>query len=221
MTKVESLDIVAPEELTWLQNDMAQRIDSEGQDRTMNPEHLQRRFGRSNNGVLDRRIVLDGRDPAFQLVEKIVRRRVPQRAGLYIAYQRQMMPHHMHIDPIITEPDPETCFSLIIPMMEDPEFKTIVWKKQYQSGEDVNREAAYFKDHHDTYQQQNDLSKEYHLTHCYTGDPMFTDYMELDGIYQYKLGTVGLFPRLQMHASTNWLQCERYQYKDIVIIHAA
>ena len=221
MTKVESLDIVAPEELAWLQNDMAKRIESEGQDLTMNPEHLERRFGRSNNGVLDRRVVLDGRDPAYQLVEKIVRRRLPPKAGLYIAYQRQMMPHHLHVDPIITEPDPETCFSLIIPMMDDPEFKTIVWKKQYRSWEDVNREVVYFKDHHDTYQQQNNLSKEHHLGHCYQGDPMFTDYMELDGIYQYKLGTVGMFPRLQMHASNNWLKCERYQHKDIIIVHAA
>jgi hypothetical protein len=30
-----------------------------------------------------------------------------------------------------------------------------------------------------------------------------------------------MFPRLQMHASNNWLQCERYQHKDIIIVHAA
>ena len=235
MSKVESLDIVTPQELAWLQNDMAQRIGPEGVDNSMYPGEIAERFPQSEypdiGTVLDRRVIFRGNEPAYQLVEKIVRRRLPARASLYIAYQRQMIPHHPHIDPIDSEPDPETAFSMVIPLMEAEEFKLLVWKKEFRVCKDIEHHKNYFRvnvgapnDHFKNmisdFKFVDDISNRYQLSHCYNGSPMYTDYIELEGVYQYKLGTMGLFPRLQMHASNNWLECGKYTHKDLVIVHA-
>ncbi len=57
MSKVESLDIITPDELKWFQEDMARRIDSEGVDRDMRKDHAYMIWHMPRRNVIDRRII--------------------------------------------------------------------------------------------------------------------------------------------------------------------
>ncbi len=221
MSKVESLDIITPDELKWLQEDMARRIESEGVDRDMRKDLAYMIWHLPGRNIIDRRVIFGKGDPALDLISKIVRRRLDP-ASVYCGYQRQYLPHHVHVDDVTLGPDyvKANNYSLVIPLMEDPSFKTFVWKNEFESSHDLELYRVDFRKNHSTAVNINNLSEEHWLDHCSCSvKPEFTDCHELDGIYQYKLGTVGMFPRIQMHASNNWLRSKKYTYKDLVIIH--
>lgn len=221
MSKVESLDIITPDELKWLQEDMARRIEPEGVDRDMRKDLAYMIWHLPGRNIIDRRVILGTDDPALKLISKIVRRRLDT-DSVYCGYQRQYLPHHVHVDDVTLGPDyvKENNYSLVIPLMEDPCFKTFVWKNEFELSHDLELYRNDFRKNHSTAVKINNLSEEHWLDHCSCSvKPEFTDCHELDGIYQYKLGTVGMFPRVQMHASNNWLRSKKYTYKDLVIIH--
>lgn len=225
MSKVESLDIITPDELKWLQEDMAQRIEPEGIDRTMRMDHAYMTWHLAGRNVIDRRVNFrwdDPKgDPAMDLVSRIVRRRLDT-DRIFCAYQRQYLPHHVHVDDVTLGSDyvKENNYSLVIPLMEDPSFKTFAWKNEFTSSHDLELYRNNFRLNHQHAVKINNLSEEHWLDHCSCSRrPEFVDCHELDGVYQYRLGTVGMFPRVQMHASNNWLRSKKYTHKDLVIIH--
>lgn len=220
MSKVESLEIIAASELSWLQADFTARIDTQGQDRTIDTALAYLIWHQPKQSVIDRRVYLDGDDPAYKLIREIIHRRLPD-AHVWCAYQRQFLPHHVHVDNVVVDESyvANRNFSLVIPLMEDQSFKTFVWKKEFTHSTDLERYRNYFRENPQEFSKINNLSEEYWLDHCSCSrPPEFVDCHELDGFYQYRLGTVGMFPRIQMHASNNWKRAG-FAYKDLVIVH--
>ena len=59
-----------------------------------------------------------------------------------------------------------------------------------------------------------------HTPHNYKNpDQYLIDYMDLDGIFEYKLGDYVLFDTNQAHASSNFTTLKEYEHKDLVQIH--
>ena len=221
MSNVESLEIITPSELEWLQKDFQQRIETEGVDREIDSVDAYLIWHRPNLRVIDRRVTFAGSEPAYNLVKTIVQRRIPD-ANVYCAYQRQYLPHHVHVDDITIPEgaDKSRYCSFVIPLMEDPSFKTFVWTKEFQDSTDLEHYRNYFRNNQELFSPVNNLSSEHWLDHCSCSRaPEFVDCHELDGYYEYRLGTVGKFPRIQMHASNNWLRSGQYTHKDLVIVH--
>lgn len=223
MNNVESFDIIADAELQWLQQDFLARIIPDGKDRPHKKEWVIKGWGRDDIEFIDRRVVLQPEEVAFKKIDSIVRRCFPDLDYAYYAYQRQYLPHATHVDDIQpSDFDRSKCFSMVIPLMEDVTFKTFVWKKEFYSSHDLELYRNEFRKNHSDYTKLNNLSTEYWLDHCRCDTtPEFVDCHELDGFYQYKLGTIGKFTRTQMHASNNWLRSGKFVHKDLIIVHTS
>ena len=57
------------------------------------------------------------------------------------------------------------------------------------------------------------------VNHCWGGTPSIVDYMPLDGVYHYELGSIGLLDRTHVHCSSNWRKYGQGDHKDIILLH--
>jgi len=64
----------------------------------------------------------------------------------------------------------------------------------------------------------SDVSATQDVDHCW-GLPSIVDVMSLDGVYDYQLGSIGMFDRTHVHCSSNWRKYCQIDYKDIIILH--
>lgn len=131
--------------------------------------------------------------------------------SLVCAYERQYEPTPLHVDP---EPMQHT---LIIPLHDDPGCRTIAWKQTFDTVDQWHRFVESWQPHG----LGNDLSQKELLDHCYDENKQsnMADYLDLDGIFVYEVGSVGVFSARQVHASSNWRRLPNYVYKDFVVVH--
>jgi hypothetical protein len=59
----------------------------------------------------------------------------------------------------------------------------------------------------------------YDLEHTLQGIFKPLNHLKLDGVYNYELGTLGLFDRTHAHCSSNWRKYNQCDYKDFIIFH--
>jgi hypothetical protein len=213
---VESLEIINEKELDLISNDFHDRILTHGQDRIDYDEDT----------AMDRRLTLSLTDPMHQLISNIIWRgieRFPSPGkitGLYIAYQRQYIPHNLHVD-VGDDPnvDNRGGFSLIIPISDDPGFQTLIWNLECNVKSTFLRWVSSIDWKNDAV--LSDVGKDYNVDHCRGPDgSLAMNYLEFLGAYQYRRGTVGKFPRNHPHCSSNWKASGRHSHKDFVIIHS-
>lgn len=210
------------EELAWLKADMAAKMTLDScVEREFNAADAKRLFGVDNWTVHDRRYILSGRDEAWNIVAPKIYEIVPPGTELYMAYQRQYLPHLLHVDEVHDSTDMNNAYSAIIPLDENRDgiMKTVVWNKYCPRYSDFREFFMDFVQNPGKYPRVSNVSEEQDVDHVKSGDPDICDAMEFDGVYEYELGSIGMFDRTHVHCSSNWRRYGIWDYKDIIILH--
>jgi hypothetical protein len=213
--------VISPETIAWFKNDFAAKIDVDPVDRPYAAEDAKRIYGVDDCVLQDRRHVLRAGDEAFRRMGDILYKIVPRGTYFYMAYQRQFLPHQLHVDGVYPDTDLNYAKSAIIPLDENPNgiFQTIVWDKVMLTNEDL---AEFFKEFiadSSKFEKVGEASDYLDVNHCWGGTPSIVDYMPLDGVYHYELGSIGLLDRTHVHCSSNWRKYGQGDHKDIILLH--
>jgi hypothetical protein len=216
---------VSDSDLAWLRQDMANRFNNQQYvvKEAWNPDLIKKFYNLDDWKILEYRSEISKLpgDPTRQFLEKIVYQYVPRHVWFYAAYQRQFIPQGIHVDDIEEIHNLDWCFSGIIPL--DPNVgdihKTIVWNKSFNTTEKM---FEYIRTvDKSTLNYQNKNSAKYDIEHTLDGMFEVLDFIDLDGVYNYQLNSLGLFTRTNMHCSSNWRKYNTCEYKDFVILHFA
>lgn len=213
-------DLFSLEEIQWFKDDMDERIKTNYVDREFDREAAIKIFG-VDCAIHDRRYIMDRSDDCYQRLAKIIRNIIPPDINLYAAYQRQFLPHLLHVDEVNDATRTDWAYSAIIPLDAniDNIFKTIVWNKDCPRYQQLSEFFQEFIKDHSRYPKLNDVSSTYDVDHVWTGIPHICDHMPFDGIYIYEMGSMGMFDRTHVHCSSNWKKYNLWEYKDIILLH--
>jgi hypothetical protein len=107
--------------------------------------------------------------------------------------------------------------TFIIPLTFDHRIKTVVWDKVITMSK-FNSLAQAFAADSTAYTKVNNISNELLLNNCWAGNPSITDYIDVEGIATWDMGTVIEFDREKLHASNNYTAF--VPHKDYILIHA-
>jgi hypothetical protein len=175
-----------------------------------------------NRGNIDVRTLITEDTNAFDEIKKICQKHFPdvKDGEIYANYQRQSNPTFMHVDEFGTDREEKT-WTIIIPMHTDERLSVVILKNYFNNNEDLKKFVMEFDYEKST--KKNDVSKQVLLTHTPNNwrnpSQYLADYMDLDGVFKYKIGDYVLFDTNQAHASSDFKIYPEYAYKDLVQIH--
>lgn len=206
-------NFISSHQISLLKEDMQHRIDTkEYDDKKMYDQKTSMEFRININDHYTRSIIQELIKNVWDIPQNILNR-------TYIAYQRQFFPHIVHIDDINDTHDQNFLYSGIIPLDENPNniFKTIIWDIKFKTTKELdNYFRNYDKSSKVTIKKNSD---EYDLEHTLIGHWNPLDYINLYGTYTYQLGTLGIFPRINAHCSSNWPKYNLVKNKDFITLH--
>lgn len=131
--------------------------------------------------------------------------------GSYMNFARGILPIAIHVDIAEDKGDGET---IIIPLTYDKNIKTIWFKENvFEPIFDYWVESQDFSKR----QKVNNLRNEFDMSNAYYHRPEIVDYMEVDGIGDWKKGNVFRGRRSQPHCSNNF-RTSGIDFKDYIII---
>ena len=171
---------------------------------------------------IDVRTLIDEESDAFAEIKKICQKHFPavKNSEIYANYQRQSKPTFMHVDEFGTGRTEKT-WTIIIPMHNDERLSVVLLKNYFDSNEDLKKFLMEFD--YENSMKKNDVSKQVPLCHTPNNwkkpDQYLADYMDLDGVFKYRIGDYVLFDTNQAHASSNFKIYPEYAHKDLVQIH--
>jgi hypothetical protein len=211
---------LTPDDIEWFKADFEKLINVDPVDRPYNGEDSQEIYGITAT-VMDRRHIPTHTAEGYRKMRNIMDRYVPPGADFYMAYQRQFLPHQLHVDRVPSDKEVSYAKSAIIPLSDNINgiFKTIIWNRRFSSNKDLEDYIKAFIADRDQFPIISDVSQMYDVNHCWKSPPFITDTMTLAGVYDYKLGSIGLFDQVNLHCSSNWLQYKIVDHKDIILLH--
>ena len=214
-------NFVTAEDIAWFREDW-QRYFDQGEYETISatPSDVKLKWGIDNWDVKDHRRQLRPGDAAWLKMARMIHTVIPPTVNFWVAYQRQYIPHSMHIDEPHPGADPNWLYSVIVPLDSETVnvAQTVVWDHQFDHFSEYLEFQQDFIRHPENYEKVSDVSQHYDVDHCNLNrNP--ADFFPLAGVYQYQLGTAGIFPRLNLHCSSNWRRHSTALYKDIIIYH--
>ena len=154
-------------------------------------------------------------------IEKIVSRHFNiNEVDYWSAYQRQENPHKLHIDELHPE---HPSWTIVIPVISDPRLKVIVFNESFTNNEKwsaFHTKCIKMIKLFPKFSKKNNTSLTEDLEHTKDNDGIYiTDYLNLDTIFEYKLGSYVLFDANQVHVSSNWKKYTEYSNKELLQIH--
>lgn len=212
-------DVLSESDIAWFKQDFESRIQHKQYDvrEPWDRQRIKDLYGIEHCEALEYRVVLnDNSDPARVKLNQILRDIVPDDVWFYAAYQRQFIPQNLHVDDFLEPYDPEWCMTGIMPLDQNllKRHKTIVWQHEAMTTDilfDQLRGLA--QDHNSaSVSEHHDIEHVLSLYQC-------VDHMPVLAAYDYQPGTLFLFSRLHMHASSNWRKYPEEKYKDFVLLH--
>jgi hypothetical protein len=218
---VEIFDnLISSEQLAWFRNDFAKMIDVDPVMRPYDPADAKRIYDVDDCSVLDQRHLVQAGTEAHNIMIDILAPVIPAGTFFYMAYQRQFLPHQLHVDEVYEHTNLDYAKSAVIPLYENTNniFKTIIWNKVFLTNGMLN---DFFKEYiadSSKFPVVSNVSVTQDVDHCW-GSPSIVNVMPLDGVYDYRLGSVGMFDRTHVHCSSNWRRYDQIDYKDIIILH--
>jgi hypothetical protein len=213
-------NLISLQQLDWFRKDFDRLINIDFVERLYNPVDAKQIYGIDNCSVQDRRHRLSPGDSGYKLMKSILAPIIPASIYFYMAYQRQFLPHQLHVDDVGPNTNLDYAKSAIIPLYDDPDniFKTIIWNQVCLNTDQMQTFFRAFIDTPTQFPVLADISGTEDVDHCW-GKPSIVDVMPLDGIYKYELGSMGLFDRTHIHCSSNWRKYNIYDHKDIILLH--
>jgi len=148
------------------------------------------------------------------IVNKILTEPLDKSTPIYFA--RSIYPSGIHVD--FNKDRSFNGETIIIPLTFDERIKTLVWKETVDNGHSgVSDLLQRFRDNIRSFKKYSKLSTKLDLKNCWLGYPSVVDFLELDGMAEWKKGSLFKFKCKQLHASNNYK--EHTAFKDYVLIH--
>lgn len=213
-------DLFTKEQIQWFKNDLIKSINVNYVDRPFDPDEAQKIFG-VDCTIHDRRYILTEGNLAYDKLLETIHQIIPSNVNLYAAYQRQFLPHLLHVDEVNDNTCMDWAYSAIIPLDENINgiFKTLVWNKVCPRYCQLAEFFQEFIKDNGQFPKLNNTSKLYDLDHVWRGASHICDHMPFDGEYVYEIGSMGMFDRTHVHCSSNWKKYNLWEYKDIILLH--
>jgi hypothetical protein len=170
--------------------------------------------------IIDHRLIIPKDSPLFDIIKRIVATNFSNPVDFWSAYQQQTVPHTIHIDDYGSDLE-HPRYTYILAMDSVPEFKAIIWKEKC-----CNNDALYnfveqwgklkkFKKKISNISEVEDLEH----TFDFNQDSYMADYLTLDGVYTYQVGTACLFDASQLHCTSNWVKYNKFPHRELLQIH--
>jgi hypothetical protein len=175
-----------------------------------NQDRVQTKFYGPEISKPDLRLIIRQQDDVYKLIKHVVDSMLPDQPKFYSAYERQHNPTPLHIDPT-------SVYTFIISLDEDPRLKTLIWKEHFKSVEHWQNFVCSWQE--PQIEPDFKISTAYPISHTYDENKelYLADYLTLDGVFEYRLGTAACFLGHQVHCSANWQ--DLVESKDFVVVH--
>lgn len=167
---------------------------------------------------VDRRLLIGGNSVAHRIVRKIVDNLFPgKQEPLWANYQRQVLPHTLHVDEYGRNRKNPT-WTIVIALDNEPRHKTVLFKNQFNDGVQLR---DYLNLQCTQQSKLNDISLHEDLNHLYDSGlgVNLADYLDVELVHSYTAGTGILFDTNQAHCTSNWRRYSDIEYRDLIQIH--
>lgn len=166
---------------------------------------------------VDKRLLIVDNTPAYQIVKRISEDLFYPGVPIWANYQRQALPHTLHVDEYGRDRS-EATWTIVIAVDTEPRNRTVLFKNSFNTCrelDDYTRQSVIQKN------KISDISTTEDLEHLFDQqfDANFADYLEFEGCFSYKAGDGVLFDTNQAHCTSNWKKYPDIKYRDLVQIH--
>jgi hypothetical protein len=163
---------------------------------------------------LDTRIIIRKHWSMYDQLDSLVRETFPTVSNWIGFYERQYNPTLLHVDPDDLE------YTMIIPLHHDPRILTLLWKEKFVHQNQWHKFVCDWQ--LDDKVTNCDASQRYPLSHTWDENKQIflADYLNLEAVYEYRLGSFFLFDAKQVHCSSDWTGLDIGKYKDFIGIHS-
>jgi hypothetical protein len=166
---------------------------------------------------VDKRLLIANNTSAYQIVKRISEDLFYPGVPIWANYQRQALPHTLHVDEYGRDRQ-EPTWTIIIALDTEPRNRTVLFKNMFNTCSELD---AYVRDCATQRKKISDISTIEDLEHIFDKqyDVNFGDYLEFEGCFSYNAGAGVLFDTNQAHCTSNWKKYPDIQYRDLVQIH--
>jgi len=210
---------VTAEEIAHLQQQYAElkaRVEFNDTYLLTNPDEIHELYNSKSESLIQQERVSINSYPVAELVRSIVNRILPNplKDSIPIMFSRSVYPVGIHTD---TDENDHQGHTIMIPLTSDPRIKTVVWRETAVAQSGLNAIFQRFQTDLKSFQPQPRISNKFDLRNCWMGRPSIVDFLQLDGVAEWRTGSIFKFERQQLHASNNYR--EFVEFKDYVLIH--
>jgi len=210
---------VTADEIAYLQQQFAQlknTVEFNDEYFITNPDEIHDLYNSQDSKLVQQERVDIRPYPVADVIRSIVNRILPNplKSSIPIMFSRSVYPVGIHTD---TDERAHTGHTIMIPLTFDDRIKTLTWKETAigQSGLDTIFQR--FQSDINSFTQQSQISQQLDLRNCWLSQPSIVDFLELDGMAEWRAGSIFKFERKQLHASNNYKAF--VDFKDYVLIH--
>ena len=210
---------ITAEEIMYLQQQFAElKATVEFNDTYLitNPDEIHELYNSQCESLIQQERVSINSYPVAELVRRMVNRILPNplKDSIPILFSRSVYPVGIHTD---TDERDHKGHTIMIPLTSDDRIKTVVWQETAVAQSGLNAIFQRFQTDLKSFQPQPRISNKFDLRNCWMGRPSIVDFLQLDGMAEWRTGSIFKFERRQLHASNNYR--EFVEFKDYVLIH--
>lgn len=167
---------------------------------------------------VDKRLLILPNTAADAIIKKVVDRFLPGETMTWANYQRQALPHTLHVDEYGRDRTNPT-WTIIIAVDTEPRFKTLIFKESFNHCLDLERyinRCRYLKSPF-----LSDIGHEQDIEHMQRSpdEPNVCNYFTYEGAFEYRAGSMCLFDTNVVHCGSNWVKYDDLAHRDLVQIH--
>jgi len=181
-----------------------------------NPDEIHELYNSNSESLIQQERTDIRAYPVAQFIRSIVNKILPAplKDSIPIMFSRSVYPVGIHTDTNI-----ESCqgHTIMIPLTFDARIKTVVWQETAVGQQELNKIFQRFNSNIESFQPQPRISDQMDLRNCWLAQPSIVDFLQLDGMAEWRAGSIFKFSRRQLHASNNYR--EFVEFKDYVLIH--
>lgn len=210
---------VTAQEIAHLQQQFAElktRVEFNDTYLITNPDEIRELYNLESESLIQQERVSINAYPVSESVRSIVNRILPNplKKSTSIMFSRSVYPVGIHTD---TDERDHQGHTIMIPLTSDPRIKTVVWQETAIAQSGLNTIFQRFQTDRKSFTPQPKISNKFDLRNCWLGRPSIVDFLQLDGVAEWRTGSIFKFERQQLHASNNYR--EFVEFKDYVLIH--
>lgn len=167
---------------------------------------------------IDRRLLIVPDSHAGRVISKVVAQVLPGETDIWANYQRQALPHTLHVDEYGRDRINPT-WTIIIAVDTEPRNKTLIFREEFNTCFDLDTYLMRSADQDSVF--LSDLSSVHDVEHMNVKPYRHNlcNYLTFDGFFAYKAGDAVLFDTNVAHCTSNWTKYADIKQRDLVQIH--